>query len=368
MDADTRHKAHLLDEVERAISSSATSRQSDIAVQLANLFLSGSESYNEEQLALFGQVFERLIDKIETRTLVELGERFAVDPNSPSDFMQRLGTHDAAAVAAPVLSKYVDLSDDYLVDVSRTKSQAHLLAVSKRPTLAEPVTDVLAQRGDTEVARSVASNPGAKFSNFGFTTLSSRTASDPLLAEHIALRDDVPPHIFCRILVQAGETVRKRLIALALPRMHAEINSALDHVTGQLADETPGASRYDAALRRLLLKYPDGKIAEADVLELVLRNQRDDVVAGLALLSALPAATAAALLSDTRHEFVLYLCRALEFSWPTTRAVLQLSGRPPISADALIKAGEQFGRVSTSSARHALQHWQQRGPTAPRIN
>ena len=74
-----------------------------------------------------------------------------------------------------------------LVENAKTKSQEHLLAITKRKSLAETVTDVLVERGDRDVALSVAQNAGAKFSETGYragwsnvpsTTMSSRVPSD----------------------------------------------------------------------------------------------------------------------------------------------------------------------------------------------
>ena len=44
-----------------------------------------------------------------------------------------------------------------------TQSQQHLLAIAQRNALSEQVTDVLVERGDRDVVRSVAQNDRARF-------------------------------------------------------------------------------------------------------------------------------------------------------------------------------------------------------------
>jgi uncharacterized protein (DUF2336 family) len=351
----TSHLA-LLVELEEALSASSRNRRAEIAQQITSLFMSG-QNLGDDQVGLFGQILERLIDKIETRALVELGERLATVERAPNVIVHRLAEHDEILVAGPVLSGYANLDDACLVDISETKSQAHLLAISQRSAIAEPVTDVLVRRGDCAVTLNLARNPGARFSDFGFDALSDRAASDETLAESVALRADVPAHVFSQILVRASQDVQRRMIAAARPDMHAEIQSVLDQVAGQLADERPVQRRYDTVTRELLLAYPDGKIAEEDLLGFALNRKLDEVAGALSLVSSLPVVKVAQLLDDSRPEPVLFLCKALGYSWLTARAVLQIRPGQRMSPDALIAASEGFGRLSRQNAQQIVSFW-----------
>jgi uncharacterized protein (DUF2336 family) len=346
----------LLIELEEALSASSGNRQADIAQQITSLFL-GGQNLSDDQIGLFGQILERLIDKIETRALVELGERLATAERAPATIMQRLAEHDEILVAGPVLSGYANLDDAQLVDISETKSQAHLLAITERNVIGEPVTDALVRRGDSAVALNLARNPGAKFSGFGFERLSDRAASDAALAESIALRADVPAHVLGQILVRASQDVQRRMIAAARAEMHAEIKSVLDQVSGRLADELPVQHRYETATRELLLVYPDGKIGEEDLLQFALNRKYDEVVATLSLVSSLPVTKVTRLFDDSRLEPVLFLCKALGYTWLTARAVLQIRPAKRMSADALMVASEGFGRLSRQNAQQIVDFW-----------
>src|ERR687888_282456 len=65
---------------------------------------------------------------------------------------------DEIEVAGPVLRESERLDNEALVANASTKSQAHLLAISQRRSIAENVTDVLVRRGNQEVVNSVARN------------------------------------------------------------------------------------------------------------------------------------------------------------------------------------------------------------------
>src|SRR6185436_10416230 len=109
------------------------------------------------------------------------------------------------------------LPDADLIEIARTKGQAHLLAMSGRNGIAEAVTDELVRRGDRQVVRSVAGNRQARISERSFSTLVNRAERDGELAEKVGARPDIPPRLFRELLLQATDVVQKRLLAAAKP-------------------------------------------------------------------------------------------------------------------------------------------------------
>jgi hypothetical protein len=97
-----------------------------------------------------------------------------------------------------------------LVANARTKSQPHLLTISKRKSLEDAVTDVLVTRGNREVVNSVANNDGARFSGFGFLHMIKRAEGYSILAEQLGLRKDIPRHLFQQLIAKASDDARKR--------------------------------------------------------------------------------------------------------------------------------------------------------------
>ena len=76
--------------------------------------------------------------------------------------MRALAFDNAIDVAGPILIKSEQLDDPTLVENASEKSQEHLLAISRRRSLSESVTDVLVTRGDQQVLLSAVGNEGAK--------------------------------------------------------------------------------------------------------------------------------------------------------------------------------------------------------------
>ena len=155
---------------------------------------------------------------------------------------------DDIAVAGPVIAQSPRLAETDLVNIAKTKGQAHLFAISGRDGIGEAVTDVLVRRGDPEVVRNVADNQSAKLSDGGFTALVKRAEEDGVLAEKVGLRPDIPPHLFRELLVRATAVVQQRLLAAAKPETQVEVQRVLDKVSRGIR-KAPVARLHRSAAR-----------------------------------------------------------------------------------------------------------------------
>src|SRR4030081_1407197 len=133
--------------------------------------------YSDDEIWVFGEVIGRLAEDIEVATRAHLARRLPRTDNAPISTVNKLAFDDSIDVAGPILRHSERLDVRALVANASTKSQPHLLAISKRKSISEPVTDVLVTRGNLEVVNSVATNPGARFSEFGFLHMIKRSES-----------------------------------------------------------------------------------------------------------------------------------------------------------------------------------------------
>ena len=185
----------LLSELDSALSNVPRARHLAMLRQLTDLFVAGSPSYSQQQLAVFEAVFQRLTAGVEPRALRELSGKLAGFDSAPSDVITRLSSDDDIAVAGPVLEKSNVLNDGVLVGIAKTKSQGHLLAIAGRTRINDAVTDVLVERGNPQVKSKVTANLGALFSETGFARLVSEARQNKEFAALVAKRTDVPAEL-----------------------------------------------------------------------------------------------------------------------------------------------------------------------------
>jgi len=317
--------------------------------------------YSDDEIWTFGEVIGRLADEIEVTARAQLSKRLARFEDAPVNIIHKLAFDDSIEVAGPILRESGRLEPYALVANVCTKSQSHLLAISKRETLDESVTDVLVTRGDPEVVTSVATNKGAQFSEFGFLHMVQRAEGDNILAEHLGLRKDIPRHVFQQLIAKASDDVKRRLQD-ERPEMDQHIQSTVSDVAGDLQSKFGPVSRsYFVAKRVVATQHRQGNLNENSISVYARTHKLEEVTIGLSLLCALPADVIERALMDKNRETLLILAKALNFCWATTMALLFLGAKDHrITAKELHDLEREFGRLNIETSRSVLEFYQSR--------
>jgi uncharacterized protein (DUF2336 family) len=317
--------------------------------------------YSDDEIWTFGEVIGRLADEIEVAARAQLANRLANVDNAPINIIHKLAFDDSIDVAGPVLRQSEQLDDNALIANATTKSQSHLLAISQRKSIGETVTDVLVARGDQDVVNSVASNAGARFSDFGFLHMVKRAEGDSILAEQLGLRGDIPRRVFQQLIAKASDDVKKRL-ERERPGIVDQIQTSVTDVTGALQSKFGPVSRsYFVAKRLVATQHQQGNLNENSISGYARSHRFEEVTIGLSLLCALPADVIERALADKNREMLLVLAKALDFSWDTTMALLFLGAKDHrITAQDLNDLEREFGRLNLETSRSVLKLYQTR--------
>jgi uncharacterized protein (DUF2336 family) len=353
--------ASLLPELEDVVAHGSAEKRAETLRRITTLFLDGANLFNDEHVALFDDVIGCLIEEIEAKALAELARRIAPVPNAPAGVVSTLAKSDDIAVAGPVLKGAV-LSDPDLKYIAETKSQAHLLVLSGRLGISEALSEILVNRGDREVVRSIATNPKAQLSEGAFTTLVKRAEQDGVLAERVGLRTDIPPRLFRQLLMQASDVVQKRLLAKAKPDTQAEIRRVLAKVTDEVGAKA-APRNYTAALAAVREMHKAHQLTEADIAAFAKAGKYEETIAALSTLCAVPVEVVDRLMSGERADPVLILARSAGFGWPTVREVISARPGPRPTGQVLDAAFENFEKLTTATAQRVVRFWQVRQGT-----
>lgn len=347
----------LLNELEAAMDSSRSDRRVDMLRKVTDLFLSTAPVLDEEQAAAFDRVIELLADRIESRIRRELAEKLAFAPNAPLNTTRALA-RDEIEVARTILVNSTRLGEEDLIEIASNADQEHLLAITGRRTLTEGVTDVLVQRGNRDVVRSVAGNTGARFSPFGFEQLVERAEGDEVLKRQIGARADLPAAQFQSVIAKASERVKARLVKGA-----ARVGTnAFTRMIGLLADDVLTAeNRPKYNLRAAELAVADaqrqGAFGEIELMKFVVTRMAGETMVGLSRLSRLPIEVVEALWAAPQNDGLIILTRALSFNSNTLREILKLAASDASGAEALNAAVAKFNGLRFATAQRVLRFW-----------
>jgi len=355
----TEASHYFLKDLNEAISRGTPESRARALWHATDILIEGR--YTEDQIWVFGEVIGRLADEIELAARARLSKKLAHSDNAPFKVVTSLAFDDSIEVAGPILQHSNRIDPKALVDNIRTKSQPHMLAISKRSSLPVEVTDELVTRGNREVVRSIAANNGACFSDFGFLQMIKRSETDSILAEHIGLRKEIPRHMFQQLIAKASNDVKRKL-ENERPDLIDEINDSVTEITGKLHSKFGPASRsYFAAKRAVTGQHQYGRLNEKSILDYALAHKLEEVTVGLSLLCALPVDVVERTVVHNDKEMILVLARALGFEWETAMALLFLGAtNHRIPSGDLGALKDEFSRLDKAASLAVLKVYQSR--------
>jgi uncharacterized protein (DUF2336 family) len=356
---------NLLDELQAALSHGTVARRVETLRRVTDLFVGNAVDYSDDHIRVFDDVFECLIEQIETSARALLADRLAPIPAAPPKIIRTLALDEIIEVAGPVLTKSERLDEATLIEIARTRGQAHLKAISLRRVLSEALTDVLVTRGNEDVVQSTVSNPGARLSEEGLTDLVTRAERDDDLATCIGLRPDLPRHHYLRLVAKASMSVRRKLEA-AHPELADEVSSVVQEAAQRVR---AAAMTRQTEMARALVKslHEDGRLTEFQITAFAEQGKFDETNAGLAALAGVAVETAETMMVESRTEGVMILAKVAGMQWSSVRAIIamreKLSGSSPADMLALRDTYEAL-RSSTAQQVLRFQRMQSATPAA----
>jgi len=368
----------IADEVEAAVAASSPDKCCETMRRVAALFSASAGSLNEEQVALFGQVLDRLINTIELRALAEIGAKVALAELSaqlapiaqaPTPVVRRLACHDEITIAGPVLTESARLSPQDLVEIAQSKGEQHLLAISSRWWLKEVVTDVLLARRFKSVSRRLIKNPGARISPAGFAIVLSQAESDPELAVETGIRVDLPAELRNQLLCKATEAVRSRLLSRAPPHLFEDIRKAISAASASASRQMSKEHDFAAASHLVAMLKVEGRLDEEVLCDFARKRRYEETVMTLAELSGSNIDVVRPLMQSLQSDGILAPCKAAGLSWQSVMLVLDCRfSTGATGPDEFAKLKGQYFKLTSADARRLLKLWAIKSPAAPKAH
>jgi len=350
-------QSDLIEQLEDILASKYVSRRVEILERVTDLFVVGSGKFSEEHVDLFDHVMGKLLENVESAARAQFGIRLAALPDAPPKVIRELALDESIAVAGPVLRQSERVDDNMLVETARTKGQGHLLAISGRRALAEAVTDVLVERGDSVVVSSTAKNDGARFSDSGLSTLVEKASGDSDLALSVWLRRDIPRESLVKLFVDASEVVKGQLIA-ADPQRAELIKTAVAEASDQIQRKARAAfDDFAQAKAHVGSLYASGQLNEVRLHAFAGERSFDKVTIAMSLMCDLPLQLVERAFVQNKPEQILILAKAIDLSWVTTVTLLLLqAGVSGGARPQLDQCHASFARLQSKTAQATLQN------------
>jgi uncharacterized protein (DUF2336 family) len=323
--------------------------------RITSLFVDQAPGLSEDHVRLFDDVLARLARDVEFRARLELSERVASLSNGPQRTIRDLALDDNIGVARPVLERSPRLTEADLVDVARAKGQEHLLALSRRSSLSEPVTNVLVRRGDGEVAASVAANAGARVSSRDVEALIERARSDPHLRQALERRAGLDGVQLRRLVEIAQAAVAEKLQGELGPAADGAIRHALERAGETVARDRRTLPPSPGIPREVADAAGNGELDERQVAAWLAEGEVDLALAAMAQLAGVPLGMVRHAYEAVAYDPLLFIVRSLKFGWGTFKLCLVARAGGPPPADTTRSAFEGFQQLSVATAQRVVR-------------
>lgn len=351
----------LINEIQDSTVSGLTKRQLKALTRITDLFVAGAGRHSKKQIELFDEVFKTLVAVIELETRVKLARHVAALPDAPATLVRAFAFDEAVAVAGPVLSQSTALSDSDLVVNASTQSQGHLYAIAHRRIISEAITEILIERGEPKVVRTVAKNAGARFSDGSFRELVARAGNDADLALHVGMRHDIPRHHFLKLLETASASVCARIVA-ANPQFTEAVQDAVtevvDDINLEIRNQSPDHVKAKSRVKRLQIW---NELGESNVHAAARSQNFEQAAMALSILASCPIEIAERAILNDNPGVVQVIAKAAGCSWATVKALLLMTAAERRMSEAdLARARENFERLQTQTAKRVLEFYKER--------
>jgi hypothetical protein len=198
----------------------------------------------------------------------------------------------------------------------------------------------------------------------------NQAASDPELAVVTGIRADLPADLRTKLLRQATDAVRMRLLARAPAYLFEELRDAIASASASVEREMAKPRDFaDAKIIVAQLKK-DGRLTEATLFRFARQKRYEETIVALAELARTSMEIVRPLMQSVRSEGILVPCKVAGLTWEAVSAVLDCRFSSGMTApDELAKLKSHFADLTPEEARRLLKLWTVRATSiSPRLN
>jgi uncharacterized protein (DUF2336 family) len=157
---------------------------------MAKLFSFVSDRCDDEQVAQYDEALCLLAELVEVEARAQVAKVIAPLQRAPGTVVVKLA-NDQIEVAQPLLEFSNVLSDDDLIEIVETRSEAHRMAIAGRAMVNERVGDAIVEHGEASSVIRLVRNANAEFAEATLQKLVKRASRDADIAADLRNRPEI---------------------------------------------------------------------------------------------------------------------------------------------------------------------------------
>jgi uncharacterized protein (DUF2336 family) len=225
-----------LQDVDRLLSESSSDIRADLADKVASNLAGSSLTPAEIEVAL--DIVRILARDLEERVRASISRGLRHSVHLPRDVAQKLAD-DVDAVALPLLTASLILTDEDLVKLVRGGSTSKQEVIASRPNLTELVSEALIVHSEEPAVLVLLGNLGASIGEQGLHHAITRFSGSNQIKQAMVVRPNLPVTVSERLVALVSEELQQHLLRLQAlsPGIAADIvlhsrEQAIMHLSG----------------------------------------------------------------------------------------------------------------------------------------
>jgi uncharacterized protein (DUF2336 family) len=260
-----------------------------------------------QEVAIAQDIVRVLARDIETAVRSALSHSLRHSSQLPHDVAMRLAS-DVEAVALPVLTDSLVLTDEDLIEIVRAGSPLKQVAVAGGDLLTEAVSDAVATHGTEQAVATLMANATAQISETGLNTAVDRFRQSRVVTEGMAQRKTLPMTVAERLVTLVSRRLQDHLVRAHELSPDTAADLVLRGREHALIRLSAGAGEAEL-LRMVSQMHHSGRLTATIVLRALCTGDIAFFEAAMAVMADVPVANAQALIHDVGRNGLVSLYR-----------------------------------------------------------
>jgi len=326
--------------------------------EITSVFLDDSANYSTLENQYFGEIMGKVAFDLEKEVREELAICLSNEASAPRDLIMRLAS-DEISVAQPIIERSSILNDEDLVEIAKTKSQDHLLAMTRRSDISETVTDALVNHGSDQVLEGVVRNTGARSSQTTMVRVVERSQDNEKIQAPLIERPDLPFEMMQSMFEQVSMELKQKILKQTKEIAPEKLDDMLSSVRAKFDRK--------GKVRKKILSKPElyvqdlkdkGELNEGALVGLIRTNKYPEFLIAFGKLTNIDITTAKRLVQDVSGEGLAIACKATGFDRSTFSSILMaLSNGTSRSIDETYKLINLYDKIQLAVAQRTMRFW-----------
>lgn len=341
---------------------SSSEGRRELLRKVTDALLVNAQNQSEADHAALDQLLSAVASEYSTRVRAEIAQIVA-RTNAPIANTVRQFALDDIEVADPVLRHSGILSEKDLLHVVASKSQDHLLAVTKRRSISEGLSHALVERGDDTVVTSLLQNENADIGATTYEALAVRAQDSTTIQAPLVRRDGVPLDLLNDLYLKVEDRLRREILGKFDQVSSEEVDRAFLRSRNRISKTVRDRPEdYDAAKQRIDAISRRGALVPLLLVSLLREGQAARTSFKLALCRLVDVGfeLVQRVVEGRDLDTLALLCRGAGFE----RALFVTLAVGLDRTERALSGAEEFGKlyesVPVNAAQRAIRFWKVR--------